>query len=352
MQLLYTKEFYNSSAGMRLKNTDPVAEYCNHIIQSLWETKDDVIAQAALKHTLLSDFVSVFEYDIEHAVLPEPQGLFKTVEKKADFQRRRLLVQDFCLYLGKVFFLYHECLFRNNCFPVLKTTHMMVNYQEIYDTALADYRRIVTKPLVPQELGESKEYKTVDSLGNEMQITKPVSNSNKNHAVAATFILPSLIEHQLVLLLKNTVLDRWLKGLSVKSLEADEAAIYEMFRKIKSDNHGFLIGKKEDMEKRIWSIGRKYNVLLDDKDMEKLFCKEVITLNQVLNSSFTKAVIKSEYMSLFKYLFESDNLNLRNNIAHGNSTVYDYLDISFVSVMFQVLIDFADGVIVKSECKP
>lgn len=348
MELFYTKEFCNTATGMILKNTDPVAEYCNRILQALWETKDDVKAQRNIKCRFLSDFVAVFEYDLAHAVLPEPEGSFKTVEEKAGFQRRRLLVQDFSLYIGKTFFLYHKNLFRNDCFPILYTPHMIVNYQELYETAFADYRRVVMRPSVPLVSNETKKYKTVDSCGNEKQITIPISNSNKNHAVAATYILPSLIEHKLIISLKNYVLDKWLKGLEGKELEQDETNIYGQFRRIHNANYGFLVGDKSDMEKRIWNIGRKYNILPEDKDMKCIFCTEGMMLNQILKSKFAKDVIAPEYMSLLNFIFLRDNLNLRNNIAHCNSTTYDYLDIKFVSVLFQILMDLAAGVIVEA----
>ena len=49
-------------------------------------------------------------------------------------------------------------------------------------------------------------------------------------------------------------------------------------------------------------------------------------------------------------MFDKKMLNLRNNIAHGISTIYDYLSLSFVGVMVQMIWDIgANDVIMGYE---
>ena len=158
-----------------------------------------------------------------------------------------------------------------------------------------------------------------------------------------TYILPSLIERYLVIELKNKVLYKWLDGLKNKKLDLDEQRIYDQFKLLPVTGQVLFVGNRQDMEERIWEIGRKYNVIPDDQHMRKIFCKDNLMIVTILDSSYVKSVLRPEYYSLLELLFRKENLNLRNNIAHGNSTTYDYLDITFVSVMMQILMDLATG---------
>ena len=42
-------------------------------------------------------------------------------------------------------------------------------------------------------------------------------------------------------------------------------------------------------------------------------------------------------------MFDKKMLNLRNNIAHGISTTYDYLSLAFVGMMIQIVWDIGSN---------
>lgn len=179
----------------------------------------------------------------------------------------------------------------------------------------------------------------------------------KEHACAATFILPSLIEHFLLASLENTVIGKWLTGISdgIKagtiSLTEEDAAFYNHFVRMVSQGKGLLSGDKRMNMEAIWKMGTKYRVLPNDKDMKEILCGKndgrENTIGSILHSRYAKAQIRPEYFDILEYMFGVENLNIRNCIAHGNSESYDYLSIEVAAVMFQFLQDLGQGAVVE-----
>ena len=345
---LYKKVFEEKDGKIIFLNPELAVANANEVVHQLWSCKDDVLAQRKVKTRIITKFKEIYEFDCENAVFPNPYPGQNIEEHK----RKKLLVQDMYWHIGWPLFLFHKELFVNNRFKPAYAEYMTVNFQEVYEAAILDYARVMFDIPYPlrlkiNETETSKEkdglYKTITSDGIVIEISRPQTNTGRPHAVAATYILPSIIEHNLVWNLKNTVRDEWLRGLKGKPLEEAEANIYNKLASIASDRHGFIVGDMEDMLKNIWRIGRKYDILPEDTEMEKIFCRSNVMIGSILHSSYAEKTIRKEYYTILEYLFGKDKLNLSNNIAHGNSTTYDYLDICFASVMLQILQDMATG---------
>lgn len=375
---LYNKEYgVNVLDSMYLKNPEPALNYINEITQKLIETNDDQKAQLEIKVKLFADFKTIFEYDLDHSVRPEPTGPFGSDRKKREFIRKKQLFQDFTLYLGTVFINYHNAMINAGKIVLLEAGRLVVDYGELYRAAMSDYIRVLlqqphTIQLVSQSQREqlardfekkeqawNSEYQFFKYRGEIQRRVVPIKNKMRlwqEHACAATFILPSLIEHFLLIQLENTVIGRWLTGIGdeikAKSvvLTEDEAELYNHFVEMVSEGSGLLYGDKRSNMEKIWKMGVKYRVLPKDKDMKEILCGKsdgtANTIGAVLHSHYAKSMIRPEYLDILNYMFGAQNLNIRNCIAHGNSETYDYLSVEITAVMLQFLQDIGQGVVV------
>ena len=126
-----------------------------------------------------------------------------------------------------------------------------------------------------------------------------------------------------------------------KVLDSNEVNLYQKFLDMKKDGHGILNDKKTTME-RIWNMGVKYGAFSNDRSMKEILCgkgKDFNTLGSILKSAYARSRIRVEYLQILDFMFDKKKLNLRNSIAHGISTTYDYLSIGFVGVMVQIIWD-------------
>lgn len=142
--------------------------------------------------------------------------------------------------------------------------------------------------------------------------------------------------------LENTVIAQWKDGMAGKSLDPDEQALYQQFLDMDKTGYGILSGDKRDTMERIWDMGVRYDVFSDDRSMREILCGKkdrANTLGSILKSSYGRSRIRPEYLLMLDYLFDRKMLNLRNSIAHGVSTTYDYLSLAFVAMMIQTIWD-------------
>lgn len=344
--MFYKKEFAMTPHGSALlQNPAPAIAYVEEMIDALLKTRDDHKAQRDLKCQIFSDFKAIYEYDLDNAIFPEPFGTFSSEETKDQFIKLKLLYEDFQLYLGDIFVNYHCQLAKMNQIPTIDTSPFVIDYNELFNTALAEYIRVLLRIPHPVQIRRkdeiAPEYSTVDYRG--MEISLPTGRVQRQvHACAATFILPSMIEHNLLLYLENTVIAQWLEGMTGKNLTHDEAALYQRFLDMKKTGHGILDGDKKMTMERIWEMGVKYGAFSDDRSMKEILCGRdgsFNTLGAILKSSYARSRIRAEYLQILDYLFDKKMLNLRNSIAHGISTTYDYLSLAFVGVMTQMIWD-------------
>lgn len=348
--MFYKKEFaMTPHGGALLKNSAPAIAYVKEKIDALLKTRDDHEAQRDLKCQIFSDFKAIYEYDLDNAIFPEPFGTFSSEEEKEKFIKLKLLYEDFQLYLGDIFVNYHCQLAKTNQIPTIDTSPFVIDYNELFDTALAEYIRILLRiphPVQIRRRDESKaEYSMIEYRG--MEISLPTGRVQRQaHACAATFILPSMIEHNLLIYLENTVIAKWLGGVAGKTLDSDEAALYQLFIDMKKTGHGIIDGDKRMIMQRIWEMGVKYGAFSDDQSMKDMLCGRdgsFNTLGAILKSNYGRTQIRPEYLQILDYMFDKKMLNLRNSIAHGISTTYDYLSLAFVGVMVQSVWDIGSN---------
>ena len=107
------------------------------------------------------------------------------------------------------------------------------------------------------------------------------------------------------------------KFLSGKSVSQIRNELYEMFFKYK------LANEKED----------KFILTGNSEDLGR------ISLNNILKTSYSKKIMKSEYRNLLIKIFDTDQLNYRNNVMHGNEPFYDCYNITFSAVLLQLIWD-------------
>jgi hypothetical protein len=372
----YDKKYEMMTNGsLLLTNPEPALHYIETMVGKL------LVAQSSdeereVKLEILRDFKKIYEYDLEHAYRPEPCGHFDSLEEKKKFATKKMLNQDFSLYLANIFSNFHEQRYkRDNNLPVLRCPIMVVDYNELYDRALCDYITTLTDMPYPFKINErgqvlyadistqTKETKSKESFilkeveyrGIVRRVPVPVDNQiprpeKSQHAVCASYILPSLIEHFLGMYLQNRMLFSGLKQLmqimqnSEIEMDMEERSIIDAFTGQQREQIIFNGSQKYIMGK-VYALFVRTEVLSDTEDNQMLFTgngrRRRNTLTSMLYTDYAKSQICPEYMELLLNMFESKKMNIRNSIMHGSSETMDYLAIGIASVMIQILWDIA-----------
>ncbi len=68
-----------------------------------------------------------------------------------------------------------------------------------------------------------------------------------------------------------------------------------------------------------------------------------LTLNSLLETKYSKNILKSEYYKLLIRIFDTTNLNYRNNVMHGNEPIYNCYDITFSAILLQIIWDIINN---------
>ena len=168
------------------------------------------------KRTVLKDFHDIYAFDASDAEFPEPIGHFDDGKEKIKFIRKKILLQDIAFYLGSVYKRYHSIIYQtHNRLPEIELKRLAIDYNEIYRKAMEDYIAALV--------------------------------TGGQHAVTASFVLPSLIEQGLGIVLQNRMLFKRLMQLN--DLEEEEKKIIEPF--LHNDKVLFYGTEKFAMEKRL-----------------------------------------------------------------------------------------------------
>ena len=315
----YHKIFKNNSdLSTYLDNPDTLAVYNKELLNRLSQAKNmDELHEA--KISILRDFCDIYAFDVKDAEFPEPVGHFDSEEEKNDFIRKKILLQDMVRYLGDIYKRYHTLIYeKNGTLPEIQLENLAIDYGEIYQKAMEDY---------------------IDAIVNK-----------KPHAVAASFVLPSLIERGLVINLQNRMLYKSIcrlpdKDNLKKPLDDDEKEYMDVFLYNRS---GFQFNARES-----YVMGKMYALFVREGALEKSAENEMIltgtgrigkrkltrTLGTLIRTDFAKEEILPEYLEIIEDIFA--RLNIRNCIMHGLGETFDYLNIGLVAIMFQLLWDIA-----------
>jgi hypothetical protein len=131
-------------------------------------------------------------------------------------------------------------------------------------------------------------------------------------------------------------------------LTEKEEEYYNIFR---VNGNKTFFKKQNEVRTNLYEMFTKYNIIEDNEDMKLMLLEEYfeikdgrrefrkLTLGSIINSKYAKSIIKKQYFKLLNTLFSPNELNIRNNIAHGNNQNIDYLCIGITSVMMQLLWD-------------
>lgn len=210
------------------------------------------------------------------------------------------------------------------CIYVCYGTCLMRIYDEIFSASSTPF--IKTVSCYPDELNLRDRIAEID-----YEIRKYIHTNvqgNKKSIYGTTMLAVSIIERGLI----NNLVNITLKNLFIKLNEKQkngEISIdceYEKYYKI--GLNAYLFNKYteafedvEDIDKNIVEMIIKYlnTNSSSKKDLCDLVNNKSYTLGSVLNNIFAKQYIKKDALSLFKILFNIDELNLRNDIMHCNT---------------------------------
>ena len=314
---LYHKIFKSrADMSVYLENMDPLISYDEELLNRLTNARNlDELHNA--KRTVLKDFHDIYAFDASDAEFPELIGHFDNGKEKIKFIRKKILLQDIAFYLGSVYKRYHSIIYQtHNRLPEIELKRLAIDYNEIYRKAMEDYIATLV--------------------------------TGGQHAVTASFVLPSLIEQGLGMALQNRMLFKCI--LQLNDLTEEEKKIIKPF--LHNDKLLFYGTEKFAMEK-LYRLFVEKDVLKNAPDNEMILTgvaqkgKRSLprTLGRLLNSNFAKEEILPEYLDVMQNFFVE--LNIRNCIMHGLGETFDYLDIGLVSIMFQMLWDIVDCEIFK-----
>lgn len=308
---LYHKEFKNrSDMSVYLSNPEQLIAYDEELLNRLMHARNtDELHEA--KCSILKDFRDIHTFDVIDAEFPEPAGHFDSEKDKKNFIRKKILLHDMVLYLGSVYRKYHTLIYeKNGALPEVEGQKLAINYNELYCKAMEDY---------------------MDAIKN-----------SKLHAVAATFVLPSLIEQCFGVSLQDRMLIKCIVELNDKNLTEEEKKLIAPF----IYNHNVLFfGSEKYIMGKVYELFTRKCVLKVSSDNEMILTGETQngkrkrTLGSLLKTSFAKEEILPEYLELMDNFF--GELNIRNCIMHGLGETFDYLNIGLTAIMFQLLWDVA-----------
>ncbi len=362
---VYVKQYTTNQYGsLVLCNPEPLDEYNRERYARLLATHKNPEEQRKVKLRLLSEFTEIYAFDREHAVYPEPFGYFEDEEEKAELRRISLLNQDCVNYLGAIFAEYHTAIARSGEVQLLELSSFVVDFSEVFRTAYIDYACVLLN--VPKQVhikihGESDEpgkpiiEESIAYTGKKISV--PGAEKGKNvigppHAVSATYIFPALIEQGLTQYLENSIISKWLDETGnqwkiLSALEEKERNLYHAFKWMRDVGDGKISGDRRKMLKAIWDIGEKYGVLINRGGMKNVMYGkhggDDLTLGDMLALDYTATQIRPEYLAVLRFLFGRKDLNLRNKIAHGDRSTFDYLHLGYVAIMYQLMLDIATG---------
>lgn len=361
--IVYQKEYLIGENGnLVLKNPKPALEFIENKIKQLYSNIDNIQQINKIKLQIINDFKKIVRYDSKNSIFPEPFGTFTNEQEKKEFTRKKLLIEDFYLYLGNIYSNFHMKILENKKpIPFFNIPVFNINYNEIYIRALDEYFLVLSGGNYPRFIfnynaGITQRKNTFinietgkqDSIPNN-QIDISIESPIKNQFVyGTTYMLPPLIEKILILNIRVKFFYKCFDVLKEKveqgliHLEKEEEPLYNIFIK-----RGNKLLSKNPMEE-IYNLFIKYKVIMDTEENRLILVDEKITMGNLFTLNYIKETLQPEYLYLLQLLFNNDRLNLRNEIMHGNNPFYNYFEIGFASVMIQLLWDIGNGIIFKS----
>ena len=330
---------------IELKNLTDFMDDIEKKIDILQQCASDTVELTKTVDQIFLDFLGIYQFDCDTAILPEPFGHFENEEVKRTFLRKRLLSADFNLHLGTVFCNFHERLYRAKQLPDVILGKFVVDYPQLYNKALFEYfsSLLGLQPNYPFELfvqTVSREDRNRIIAG--MQVPSP---PNTPKAFVANYIFPSLIETYLKEFLQKRLIDKIVPEVKLKyqqgnvTLTKEELGVMEQFW----SKNRWMRGSKEEMLKICYSVFERSGLIEEPKSMKPLITgmarpekHQPLMLNGLLSNQYVGRHLLRGHLEMMRLLFSGDKLNIRNNVMHGVNVTYDPFAICYSSVMLQI----------------
>lgn len=327
-----------------LSNTEENRQFLSKRIEKLKANPYGTPAFYQELEKIFTEFVDVYEFDKQTAVLPEPIGSFNSPDDKKEWMENHLLAIDFDYHLGCILYNYHEWLVDNGHLPDILLSRMITDYPSVYTRALYDYVSVLKNwpaqypfDLKFHSLEEGAEKTREEAMASLQR--EQLYGSIKPYF--ASFTLPSLIERFMISFMQQDLVDKLMIDVHSKeqkgdlALSEDDKRFVNMFL----NKPEYMDGSREEAMKRCRDIFDAAG-LISDKDMEQIVLgiqgKSPITLGQFLKNPYAIAHIKKPYYDVLEILFSTKKVNLRNSIMHGASITFDPYAMCFASVMLQL----------------
>lgn len=184
----------------------------------------------------------------------------------------------------------------------------------------------------------------------ELHMTK---ENGTHFAYGATLILVTILESEL----KKKFKGRFIAG---KTREIEELISSETF--IPTDEQRSLLDCLEEKRTEM-AFNKVYATtqaafdlfesagVLDNRRDQKNLLLDKATLNQLLGYDFFIADVEPAFLHTMEYLFKTNNLNLRNDIAHGAFGYRNYYHLNVTSMLFYMCSLVIDDACWISECE-
>lgn len=368
-EYLYQKEYVMlNNMQLHLSNPEPMLKYIDEKVEKLIKAKSKN-EEINIKLEILDEFYKILKYDAKNTICPEPLGHFETKEEKDELIKKKIKINDLVYYLGNICINYHKKLivkeYRERV-PVI-TNEATIKFNEIYIRALNEYfetlkgneyKGIFENP--PKKQQNLQIIRMIEYRGVVFPMAEPLTNNKiecirDEHAYGTAFILPTLIERFLIIQLDSKILKNLMKELKDKiekeniKLTDEEKQYYNIITE-KGDKT--IFASEKFIRANIYKMFIKYRIINEeDEDIKLLILHEYInkkdgkkiknklTLGSVIFSPYANSLIKKQYTKLFNLIFDPNELNMRNNIAHINNESSDYLCLGDTAVLMQLLWD-------------
>ena len=368
-EYLYQKEYVMlNNMQLHLSNPEPMLKYIDEKVEKLIKAKSKN-EEINIKLEILDEFYKILKYDAKNTICPEPLGHFETKEEKDELIKKKIKINDLVYYLGNICINYHKKLIAKEYrerVPII-TNEATIKFNEIYIRALNEYfetlkgneyKGIFENP--PKKQQNLQIIRMIEYRGVVFPMAEPLTNNKiecirDEHAYGTAFILPTLIERFLIIQLDSKILKNLMKELKDKiekeniTLTDEEKQYYNIITE-KGDKT--IFASEKFIRANIYKMFIKYRIINEeDEDIKLLILHEYInkkdnkkiknklTLGSVIVSPYANSLIKKQYTKLFNLIFDPNELNMRNNIAHINNESSDYLCLGDTAVLMQLLWD-------------
>lgn len=368
-EYLYQKEYVMlNNMQLHLSNPEPMLKYIDEKVEKLIKAKSKN-EEINTKLEILDEFYKILKYDSKNTICPEPLGHFETKEEKDELIKKKIKINDLVYYLGNICINYHKKLISKEYrgrVPII-TNEATIKFNEIYIRALNEYfetlkgneyKGIFENP--PKKQQNLQIIRMIEYRGVVFPMAEPLTNNKiecirDEHAYGTAFILPTLIERFLIIQLDSKILKNLMKELKDKiekeniKLTDEEKQYYNIITE-KGDKT--IFASEKFIRANIYKMFIKYRIINEeDEDIKLLILHEYInkkdnkkiknklTLGSVIASPYANSLIKKQYTKLFNLIFDPNELNMRNNIAHINNESSDYLCLGDTAVLMQLLWD-------------